>query len=248
MSQQLIEIDAAEGRCQAYVSWPQGDGPFAPVVMYMDGPGFRPALYPMADRIAAMGCFVLLPDLFYRLAPHSGPVGREAVLPENRPRLVERVQSLTPERVVADTGRFLDYLATRAEVRAGSRAGLVGYCMGGGMVVRGAAAYPGRVAAAAAFHGARLATDAPASPHRLLGQVRAELYFGHADQDAGMPAEDIARLEAALAASGVRHRSELYAGALHGYTMADLPAYDAAAAGRHWAALEDLFGRALADP
>lgn len=246
MPNETIRIPAADGPCEAYATWPDRGGPFAPVLMFMDGPGWREQIWRMADRIAAFGYFVLAPNLFYRLGADVGPLGSDSVKPDNRPRLLERVHTLTPERVVADAGCFLDALAHRPEVRPGAKAGLVGYCMGGAMTVRTAAAYPERVAAAAAFHGGRLANDAPTSPHLLLPRVTAELYFGHADQDAGMPPADIARLEGALEAAHVRHRSELYAGALHGYTMADLPVYNETAAERHYAIVQELFGRALA--
>src|SRR5947208_2360077 len=82
-----------------------------------------------------------------------------------------------------------------------------------------AASQADRVAATAGFHGGRLATDAPDSPHRLLDRIRAEVYLGHADNDGSMPPEQQQRLDDALAAAGVTHRTELYQGAAHGYTM-----------------------------
>jgi carboxymethylenebutenolidase len=123
--------------------------------------------------------------------------------------------------------------------------GLTGYCMGGGMVMRTAAHYPERVASAASFHGGRLATDAPDSPHRLVNRITAELYLGHADQDASMTAEDIVRLDEALQKAGARYRAELYTGALHGFTMPDLPVYSKAACDQHWDRLLALYGRTL---
>ncbi|MGA2776041.1 MAG: dienelactone hydrolase family protein [Steroidobacteraceae bacterium] len=88
--------------------------------------------------------------------------------------------------------------------------------------------------AAASFHGGRLATGDPSSPHRLVGRITASLYFGHADQDQSMPLADIERLEAALESAGTRFQSEIYAGARHGFTMSDLPAYDQRACEQHW--------------
>ncbi len=86
-------------------------------------------------------------------------------------------------RVVSDAGAFLEFLAAQKEVKSGSPVGLTGYCMGGGMVMRTAAHYAERVASAASFHGGRLATASPDSPHHLVHRITAELYFGHADQD-----------------------------------------------------------------
>jgi carboxymethylenebutenolidase len=99
------------------------------------------------------------------------------------------------------------------------------------------------VAAAAGFHGGRLATEAPDSPHLVAGRVTAELYFGHADQDPSLPVEQIERLESALTAAGVRHHCEVYPGAGHGFTQADTSAYHREGDERHWAALLDLLKR-----
>jgi carboxymethylenebutenolidase len=88
-------------------------------------------------------------------------------------------------------------------------------------------------------------TDAPDSPHLLADRITAELYFGHADNDASMPPERIRLLADTLTAAGVRHTGEVYEGAHHGYTQADTSAYDEAAAERHWTALLDLLKRTV---
>lgn len=225
---------------------PDGGGSFPGVLFYMDGVGFRPTVHRMADRIAAAGYVVLLPNMFYRYGPAQRVNIAELFKPENRPALMERVLSLTPERLVRDAGRFLEFLAAHPRVTPGSMVGLTGYCMGGGMVMRTAAAYPARVGAGGCFHAGRLATDDITSPHYLAGAIKAELYFGHADKDTGMPPEAIEKLEQSLKSAGVKFRSELYAGALHGYTMADLVTiYDKEADERHFRELLALFARTL---
>jgi carboxymethylenebutenolidase len=108
-----------------------------------------------------------------------------------------------------------------------------------------AAAHPDRVAALAAFHTAGMVTDDPNSPHRSTADIKSELYLGFADEDPNMTAEQIAVLEEALDAVGVRYRSDVVSGALHGYTMADLPVFDEAARERHFRRLEVLFERTL---
>ena len=122
---------------------------------------------------------------------------------------------------------------------------ITGYCMGARVGWRIAATHPDRVAALAGFHGGGLVTDAPDSPHLSAGEIQSELYFGHADQDPSMSAEQIATLDHALDEAGVRHRTEVYEGAMHGYTMSDTPAYDEAAAERHFRELFALLERAL---
>ena len=120
---------------------------------------------------------------------------------------------------------------------------ITGYCMGGRVGWRIAAAYPERVAALGGFHVGSLVTDDEDSPHRSAPSLAAEVYLGFADNDRSMSAEQIAELERALGAAGVRYRSEVYPGAAHGYTMADTPAYDEAAADRHYTELFALLDR-----
>lgn len=118
--------------------------------------------------------------------------------------------------------------------------------MGGRVGWRITAASPERVAALGGFHVGGLVTGDDDSPHLSAGTVTAEVYLGHADNDRSMTPDQIAELERALDAAGVRYRSELYRGAAHGYTMADTPAYDQAATERHFAELFALLNRTLA--
>jgi carboxymethylenebutenolidase len=152
------------------------------------------------------------------------------------------IGELTPERIVRDGGAYLD----RLEQVGRGPAAITGYCMGGRIGWRIAAAYPQRVAALGGFHVAGLVTDADDSPHRSAGSLSAEVYLGYADNDRNMTPEQIAELERALDAAGVRYRSEVYRGAAHGYTMADTPAYDETAAERHYAELFALLDRTVA--
>ena len=137
------------------------------------------------------------------------------------------------------------YLEQLAEVSDGP-VGVTGYCMGARVGFRIAAAHPHRVAALGGFHGGGLVTDDEDSPHRSAGALKAEVYFGHADNDGSNTPDQIAALDAALEQAGVPHRSEVYAGAAHGYTMSDTPVYDAEATERHFAALFDLLDRTVA--
>ncbi|ODA72271.1 Dienelactone hydrolase family protein [Streptomyces sp. AVP053U2] len=120
---------------------------------------------------------------------------------------------------------------------------VTGCCMGAVLSLHTAGTYPDRVAAAAGFHGARLAPGTPDSPHLLVDRITAELYFAHADQDPSTPEEQTERLERALTTAGVRHRCEVYTGARHGCTRADTAVYDEEADECHWAALLDLLHR-----
>jgi carboxymethylenebutenolidase len=246
MIRKTIDIKTHDGVCDAYVACPESGGPYPAVLFFMDGAGVRPVLHNMADRIAANGYYVLLPNMYYRKG-RAPLVDHNEIFknPAAREKLMSLVASITPDGLVADAGVFLEFLAKQKEVVPGSKVGTNGYCMGGGMVMRTAAAYPDRIGAGASFHGGRLATDEPNSPHLLLNKIKADMYFGHADNDEYMTADQIAKLDAALQKVSFSYESELYKGILHGWTMTDFPIYDAAAGDKHWRRLLGLFGKAL---
>lgn len=243
------DIPTPDGTVDAYVFHPADDnGPYPAVLLYMDAFGVRPHLKGMAERLAAAGHVVLLPNVMYRSGRAPLVELPDFINPAERPEIVEQIRpamrGLTPEAAMRDAGVYLDWLAA-SPLTNGGPVGVTGYCMGAGLALRTAGTYPERVAAAAGFHGAYLATDAPDSPHLLADRITAELYFGHADRDSTNPADQIARLDKALATAGVRHRAEVYEGAHHGFTQADTAMYSAEATDRHWTALLELFGRTL---
>ncbi|MFD8545342.1 dienelactone hydrolase family protein [Streptomyces sp. NPDC059649] len=243
-----LDIPTQDGVVDAYLAHPDDGRAHPGVLLYMDAFGLRTSLEAMARRLAGHGYTVLVPNVLYRTGRAPVVELPDFIVPAERPEIFEQlfpiIQELTPERAVRDAGAYLDWLAASPLVADGP-VGTTGYCLGGVLALRTAAAHPDRIAAAASFHAGHLVTDAEDSPHRLVDRITAELYFGHADQDASMPAEEIKALEQALDTAGVRYRSELYEGAPHGYTQTDTAAYNGAADDRHWRDLLDLFGRTL---
>lgn len=240
-----IAIRTRDGICRSFVFRPAGPGPWPAVLMYMDGIGIRPAMLEVGERLASYGYFVLLPDLFYRSGPYA-PMDPHTVfsVPEQRKVLMEKFFApATPANVMSDTRAFLDYLAAEPDVRPGG-IGTVGYCMGGFLSITAAGTYPDQIVAAASYHGSRLATDLPESPHLLAPKMKARVYVAGAIEDASFPDDMKARFDQALTAAGVDHRVETYP-AKHGWVFRDTPVYDAAAAERHWATLLALFGDTL---
>jgi carboxymethylenebutenolidase len=241
-----VDIPTEDGIADAYLAHPGDELPRPAVLLYQDAFGLRPHLRSMADRLAEAGYTVLVPNVFYRHGRAPVVELPEFIDPEARPDIFQKVGpligGLTPDLVERDAGAYLRWLAASPLVTDGPIA-VTGYCMGARLTLYTAGAYPDRVAAAAGFHGGRLATDDPTSPHLAAQHITAELYFGHADQDSSLPEEQIKRFEDALTAAGVRHRCEVYPGAQHGYTQADTSSYDAEADERHWIALLDLLDR-----
>jgi carboxymethylenebutenolidase len=240
-----IEIPTPDGAAEAFLARPD-DRAHPGVLFYMDAIGLRPRIAEMVDRIASWGYVVLAPNVFHRdgrmadLAPTEDltvPAHREAFFAG----AMRRVRLLTPDRTDPDAQVWVAALLEHAE----HPIGVTGYCMGARLAVRTAALRPDVVAAVGGFHGGGLVTDAPDSPHRMLANARAEFVFGHADHDRSMPPEAVAELGSALEAAGLTHINEVYAGASHGYTMADTAPYDEAATERHFDELRALLDRTL---
>lgn len=245
MNSSTLDVQTREGVADCYLTKPAGDGAHAGVLLVMDAIGLRPRIEEMADRIAARGYVVLAPNVFYRGG--RAPLWETPDLEDADDRsrffrtLGPLMGALTPEAVAADGGAYLDSLAEFTD----GPVGVTGYCFGGWVGWMVAAAHADRVAAFGGFHTGRMVTADDDSPHRLASRVRAEVYWGHADQDPSMTAQNIAALDQAMDNAGVRYTTEVYEGAQHGYTMADTGAYNQAAAERHFDALFALLDRAI---
>jgi len=240
-----IALTTEDGVCPAYVFRPAGAGPWPAVVFFMDGIGIRPALFEMAERVAAHGYYVLLPDLYYRSGPYEPMDARQVFTdPAQRQVLMQNyLGKLGQANAMRDTRAILAWLASQPDVLPG-KLGAMGYCMGGGLALVAAGHFPDRFAAVAAYHPGQLATDAPDSPHLLAPKLQARVYIGRASEDAGFPDAMLARLAAALTEAGVAHTIETYP-ARHGWVPRDTPVHDAAAAERHWQTLFALLDGAL---
>jgi carboxymethylenebutenolidase len=241
----MIDVETPDGVADSYLTQPDDDGPHPGVLFVIDAIGLRDQIKKMADRIAAQGYVVLAPNIFYRAG--RAPLWPDVNLadPDARVEFMKTLgplaQALTPEAMASDGGA---YLAKLAEL-AGGKVGITGYCMGGRHGWQIAASYPDRVAALGGFHTGGMVTDADDSPHLRAPEVKATVYWGFADNDGSMTAEHIATLNRAMDDAGISYTTEVYTGAMHGYTMADQGAYNEAAAERHFTALFDLLGRAL---
>jgi carboxymethylenebutenolidase len=242
MIEKHLDISTADGSMNSFVVYPEEHGPHPVVLFYMDAPGKREELHDMARRLASVGYYVVLPNLYYRKT-------REFVL-ERRDEagmaaMFALMGHLTNALVVRDTEAMLRFVDAQPEAD-GSRVGAVGYCMSGPFVMAAAAAFPDRIKAIASIHGANLVTDREDSAHLMAPRIRCESYFACAETDKWAPKDIVDRLEAALVAAGTPHRIEWYPGAEHGFVF-PLRAgiYDKASAERHWERLFDLFGRTL---
>ena len=242
MIEHHLDIATADGAMNSFVVHPEEGGPFPAVLFYMDAPGKREELHEMARRLTAAGYFVVLPNLYYRRERDYWLKERTETAMAHMFSLMATLDRATTE---CDTRALLGFVDARPEADA-RRIGAVGYCMSGPFVMWAAAAFPDRLRCIASIHGANLATEHPDSPHRIVDRIRCESYFACAEVDRWAPPADIAKLQAALEASGTPHRVEWYPGVEHGFVFPNRGAiYDKPAAERHWERLFSLFARRL---
>ncbi len=240
-----LTVDAPDGAAEAYLAGEEGR---PGVLFFMDAFGLRPRISDMVERIAGWGYTVLAPNVFHREGPAAVLAPRGDLRdPAERERFMatgpfERVRRYTPELSGPDTEAWVDALAAHA---GPGRIGTTGYCMGARLAVRAAGLFPESVAAVGGWHGGGLVTDAPDSPHRAIAGSTTAYAFGHADHDRSMPTDAVVALGEVLDRAGCPCVNEVYAGAAHGYTMADTSAYDEAAAERHFRALRRLLDENL---
>jgi carboxymethylenebutenolidase len=240
-----VQVPAPDGVCNGTLHVPQGDGAGPGVLVFPDAGGPRETLRRMGDRLAGMGYVVLVPDIYYR-AGEWAPFEVATVFTDERERarMGSLASALTNDRIIADSGAYIDFLLARSEV-TGSAIGTTGYCLGGRMSLLAAGGHGDKVAAAASFHGGRLAVaEDPASPHLAAGRIAAAVYVAGAVDDNSFTTEQAELLDAALTAAGVDHTVEFYP-AHHGFAVPDNPTHDAAAEARHWAALKRLYRTSL---
>ena len=245
MNAKSIHIKTKDGVAPCHFFSPAGEGNRPAVIFFMDAFGIRPAMCEMAERLASNGYHVLLPDLYYR-SGRTKPFDAASAFKEGpeRDRLMLMLKSVNNKSVMEDTAGLIKFLEHQPGI-ASQRIGCVGYCMGGPFALSAAGTYPDRIAAAASFHGARLATDQPDSPHLLAPKMRGSIYVGIAGIDPHFTPEETNRLESALHSAGVKHTIEIYRDVKHGFAVTDTPVYDKTASERHWQELLKLFSRNL---
>lgn len=236
-----VTVPTPDGRCDAYFVAPQA-GQHAAVLIWPDIFGLRPAMRQMADRLAQSGYSVLVVNQFYRSQPApTAADGANTPIAEVRPLAA----TLSPETNATDAKAFVAWLDAQPQVDRNRKIGTSGYCMGGTMVLRTAAAVPERIGAGASFHGANLASDQPASPHRLIPQMQAAFLIAIAENDDERSPQEKDVLKQAFTDAGLKAEIEVYP-AGHGWCPPDHRVHDPEQAERAWKRMLALFDEALA--
>lgn len=236
-----VRIPAADGHSNGSLHVPAGDGQWPGVLVFPDAGGARETFRQMGDRLAGMGYVALIPDIYYR-AGRWEPFDVATLFTDEqeRARMSGLARVLTNDRIITDSGAYADFLLARPEV-TGSAIGTTGYCLGGRMSLVASTGLGGKIAAAASFHGGRLAVAGDrSSPHLTADRITATVYVAGAQDDGSFTAEQAALLDGALTGARVDHTVEFYP-ARHGFAVPDNPTYDEQASDRHWAVLRELY-------
>jgi carboxymethylenebutenolidase len=244
MIEQTVDIPTKDGAATTFIVHPERHGPHPVILFFMDAPAIREELRDMARRIAAVGYYVMLPNMYYRqgvmemadLPPLEADAARE--------RMFGFMNSLTMPGVMDDADALLDF-ADRDPAAGKGPIGALGYCMSGQYAVNFAARWPQRVGAAASIYGVRLVTDQADSPHLCAAKAAGELYFACAEHDTWAPLEMVQALDQSIKSRSLNAEVELYRGVHHGFAFPQRPVYDKPSAERHWERLFALWRRNL---
>lgn len=244
MIETILDIPTRDGAVETFICHPERAA-FPPVLFLMDAPGIRDELYDMARRLATVGYYVLMPNLYYRAGKdtkYGADVLKHGSEEHARMRAVRTKMTIPP--VMDDIAALIAFADSQKEAKKGP-VGAHGYCMSGPYALAAAARYPDRVAAAASFYGTWLVSDAEESPHLTLGKARGELYISCAEHDDLAPPDMVKELEALFDKSGNAGELEVHMGVHHGFAFPQRWCYDKPAAERHWERLIALYRRRL---
>ena len=249
-----VEVKTPDGVCDAAFIHPMS-GSHPGVLLWPDAFGLRPSMREMAKRLAAEGYSVLVPNPFYRIskAPFTDASTFNFANPDDMKKLGPLMGSVNaPGNAEKDAVAYVAFLDAQKEVNKNKKIGTQGYCMGGPLVVKTAAALPNRIGAGGSFHGGGLVTDKPDSPHLLASKIKARMYFGIASNDDMRQPDAKDKLKEAFTAAKVPVEIEVYSGALHGWCVPDMPVqngapiYNKPDAEKAWAKLLALYKAGIA--
>ena len=234
------DVQTADGAMDCFIAHPQGDGPFAPVILYMDVPGIREELRDFARRLAADGFMCVLPDLYYREGKVRFDLSKGA---EELQKMFAVGSKMSNAMVMRDTQGILDYLS--ASPLAQELTGTVGYCMSGQFVLSAAGTFPSRIRATASLYGTRMVTKSEDSPHKLIPNIQGEIYLGFAEHDPYVEDFVVAALVESLDEHHISYSLETHPGTEHGFCFPQRPGYVESAAESVWQTMLNMYARTL---
>jgi carboxymethylenebutenolidase len=236
-----VTIKTPDGTCDAYFVHPS-TGAAAAVVVWPDIFGLRPAFRQMGKRLAESGYSVLVVNPFYR-TQKAPTAANGAATPIQQ--LMPLAQSLNETTHMTDAKTFIAWLDQQPSVAKNRKVGTQGYCMGGPMAFRTAAAVPDRVGAVASFHGGGLVANGPNSPHTQAAKSKAQFLIAIAANDDQRSPNEKDVLKQTFADAKLPAEIEVYTGAAHGWCPPDSGVYNEPQAEKAWTRLLALYQKAL---
>jgi len=237
-----VDVKTPDGTADCYFVHPS-TGTGAGVLIWPDIFGLRPAFRQMGKRLAESGYSVLVVNPFYR-AKKAPTAEKGAATPIAQ--VSGLAQGLNETTHMTDAKAFIGWLDQQASVAKNRKIGTQGYCMGGPMAFRTAAAVPDRVGAVASFHGGGLVANAANSPHLQASKSKAQFLIAIASNDDQRAPTDKDVLKETFAKANLNAEIEVYAGSQHGWCPPDSTVYSEPLAEKAWARLLALYGKALA--
>jgi carboxymethylenebutenolidase len=237
-----VNVTTPDGAADCYFVHP-ASGTAPGVLVWPDIFGLRPAFRQMGKRLAQSGYAVLVVNPFYRArkAP-TADAGSATPIEQLRPL----AQTLNETTHGTDAKAFIAWLDEQSSVAKNRKMGAQGYCMGGPIAFRTAAAVPERLGAVASFHGGGLVTDKPNSPHLQAAKSKAQFLIAIAENDDTRSPNDKNVLKETFAKANLAAEIEVYSGAAHGWCPPDSRVYNEPLAEKAWSRLLVLYGKALA--
>lgn len=240
-----VSIKTADGLSDSVFYHPEGRGSWPGVLIWPDIMGLRPVKREMGKRLASQGYAVLVVNPFYR--SHTAPVMPGDINfgdPDTRRTLMGYRAAMTDAGIDADSVAYVAFLDAQPQVNKRRKVGVQGYCMGGPLSFRTAAAVPSRIGAVGSFHGGGLVTPQPTSPHLLVGKTSAEYLVCVAQNDDARAPNDKETLRKTFADTGRKANVHVHP-ADHGWCVPGSAVYNQAEAEKAWAELSALYKRAL---
>ncbi len=242
MLEQYIKVSTPDGLMNVFTVHPEEDGPFPAVIMYHNAGGLTDKFPDMARRLASVGYYVAVLDLYYRLEARTFDSDSRDAASQKQKKGAS--SSLVNAKVMADTRSLLDFLQTDADVHPRFK-GCIGDCIGGRFAPLAAANFPDKIRATASLFGTKLVTDATDSPHLQFGNIQGELYFGFAELDTKVPMPIVEQITTLVKDRLPGSRVEIHRGADHGYAFPWRIVYQREAAERSWERIFAMFLRAI---
>lgn len=245
LSESEVTIKTPDGEADAYFVHPT-EGKHPAILVWPDILGLRPAFSAMGKRLAEAGYAVLVINPYYRTAkapvvPEGASFRDESI----RARVRPMADQLNAQTHVTDARAFVSFIDQQPAVDTQRKIGTIGYCMGGPIVMRTAAAIPERIGAVGSFHGGGLATDKEDSPHLLIPTMKAGFLIAIAQNDHEKDTNVKGILIDSFKQAKLPAEVEVYEGAMHGWCVLDSPAYDHDQAEKAWGRMLALFERSL---